>query len=221
VPNILIENLIQTRTRVEMRQIDSTIRVLPAAILILVLAAAYVYAQSDYVGGNAEATRITEPGLEGYWEYCITIHWDTSEYSGGASGQSHVSMILGLEDCLALCGDACFIFPDTVGVSDGVDGCDVYYYAELDLNGDPTVPPMTSTLKFEPYPAECEPDVSGMASVCFYSMFPPRISDSNPGSMWIKFGQFSEEGLITGQLPSCSTAANEETTWGGVKRLFR
>jgi len=203
-----------------MRQIDNATKILSVALLV-VFAAVTAQAQTDYVGGSATATRITETGLVGYWEYCITISWDTSRYPGGARGQSHVSIVLGLEECLGYCGESCFMFPDTVGVSDGIDGCDVYYYAELDLNGDPTIPPTTSTLKFEPYPAGCEPDVSGTASVCFYSAFPPRIADGQPGSIWIKFGQFTEEGFITGSLPSCRTAATEESTWGGIKGLFR
>lgn len=204
-----------------MRQTESTMKIIAVALLTVVFAAVAAQAQTDYIGGNATAIRITEPGLEGYWKYCITINWDVSQYPDGAHGQSHVSIVLGLEECLGYCGDACFMLPDTVGVSDGVDGCNVYYYAELDLYGDPTTPPDISTLKFEPYPAECEPDAAGTASVCFYSAFPPRIVDSNPGSLWIKFGQFTEEGFITGRLPSCRTAATEESSWGGIKRLFR
>ncbi|MFC1799942.1 hypothetical protein ACFL2Z_03420 [Candidatus Eisenbacteria bacterium] len=196
-------------------------RLFSATLLIVMFAVVTAHAQTDYIGGDATAIRITEPGLEGYWKYCVTINWDTSQYSEGARGQSHVSIVLGLEECLGYCGDACFMFPDTVGVSDGVDGCEVYYYAEFNIGGDPTLPPTTTTVKFEPYPADCEPDVSGTASVCFYSMFPPRIADSNPGSLWIKFGQFVEEGLITGMLPSCRTAATEESSWGSIKRLFR
>jgi hypothetical protein len=196
-------------------------RLLSVAVVMILSAAFAVQAQTDYIGGNATAIRITEPGLEGYWKYCINIDWDVSQYSDGAHGQSHVSIVLGLEECLAYCGEACFSLPDTVGVSDGEGGCQVYYYAELDLFGDPTIPPAVSTLKFEPYPAACEPDVSGTASVCFYSLFPPRVADSNPGSLWIKFGQFTEEGFITGRLPSCSTAATENSSWGGIKRLFR
>jgi len=200
---------------------DKGMNVVSATILILLLAAFTAHAQIDYIGGNATATRVTEPGLEGYWEYCITVRWDVSQYPEGAHGASHVSIVLGLEECISYCGDNCFMFPDTVGVSDGVDGCSVYYYAELDLNGDPTIPPMTSTLKFEPYYADCEPDVAGTAAVCFYSLFPPQVRDSQPGSIWIKFGRYTEEGQITGRLPSCRTAASESSSWGSIKRLFR
>jgi hypothetical protein len=204
-----------------MRQIDSATKIVSVAVLTVILAAVAANAQSDYIGGSASATRITEPGFEGYWKYCINISWNTSQYWGGAYGQSHLSIVLGLEECLGFCGESCFTLPDTVGVSDGVEGCNVYYYGELDLQGDPTIPSATVALKFEPYPSECEPDVSGTASVCFYSIFPPRIADSDPGSLWIKFGQFVEEGFITGSLPSCRTAATEESSWSSIKRLFR
>lgn len=196
-------------------------KILSVAMLTVLLAAITAQAQTDYIGGSATAIRITEPGLEGYWRYCITIDWNVSEYPEAARGQSHVTMVLGLDECLGYCGEACFVFPDTVGMSDGIGGCEVHYYAELDIEGDPTIPPATVTLKFEPYPAECEPDVAGTASVCFYSLFPPRTVDSDPGSLWIKFGQFVEEGFITGRLPSCSTAGVETSTWGSIKRLFR
>jgi len=204
-----------------MRQIGSTMKILSVTLLIVLLGAITAQAQTDYIGGNATATRVTEPGLEGYWEYCITVNWDVSQYPEGAHGQSHVSIVLGLEECIGYCGQSCFMFPDTVGVSDGVDGCNVYYYAELDISGDPTISPTTSTLKFEPYPAACEPDVAGTASVCFYSVFPPRAADHLPGSIWIKFGQFTDEGFITGSLPGCRTAATENSSWSGIKRLFR
>jgi hypothetical protein len=160
---------------------NSGIKVLAATLLVLLFGAITAHAQTDYIGGNATATRITEPGFEGYWEYCITIHWDTSQYPDGARGQSHVSIVLGLEECLGYCGESCFMFPDTVGVSDGVDGCNVYYYAELNIMGDSTIPTAVSALKFEPYPVDCEPGVSGTASVCFYSTFPPRVADHLPG----------------------------------------
>jgi len=196
-------------------------RLLSVTLLAVLFAAITVHAQTDYIGGETTAIRITEPGLEGYWKYCITVQWDVSQYPEGAYGQSHVSIVLGLEECISYCGDACFIFPDTVGISNGVDGCEVYYYAEFDLNGDPTVPPMTSSVKFEPYFADCEPDVAGIATVCFYSLFPPQVRDTERSALWIKFGQYTEEGFITGGLPSCRTAAAENSSWSGIKRLFR
>jgi len=125
---------------------------------------------AEYIWGEAWATEATDPEHMGYWEYCISMGWDMSDYSEGAHGASHVSLLLELEDCLADCGEACFAFEDTVGTGHGVEGCEVYFYAELDIKGDPTVPAESPTLKFEPYPDACEPDVKGTAYFCFYSL---------------------------------------------------
>jgi hypothetical protein len=180
------------------------------------------YAYPEYVWGEASATEAGEPGYSGYWHYCISIGWDVSEYAEGAHANSHVSMVLELEDCLDECGDACFIFPDTVGMGDGADGCTVYFYAEIDIKGDPTVPADTPTLKFEPYYDTCEPDIIGTASVCFYSLIPPEAGVTEDWPIWIKFGPYTEKGFIAGTLPSCSgTAATASSTWGSIKRLFR
>lgn len=195
-------------------------------MLVLALFAALdlapAFAYPDYVWGEASATDATDQGFQGYWKYCISIGWDVSEYVGGAHGASHVSMLLGLEECLADCGGACFTFPDTVGVGEGVGGCNVYFYAELDLKGDPTVPAETATVKFEPYLDACEPDAAGTAYMCFYSLVPPEAGDSPASSIWIKFGPYTEEGLITGMLPSCrGTTAIGHSTWSSIKQFFR
>jgi len=180
------------------------------------------FAYPDYVWGEASATEAADPEHDGYWKYCISIGWDVSEYAEGAHGTSHVSLILELEDCLADCGQACFLFADTVGVGEGVDGCSVYFYSELDIKGDPTVPAEIPAVKFEPYPDTCEPDAAGYAYVCFHSLLAPEAGDAPPASVWIKFGPYIERGVITGKLPSCSgTAAVDYSTWGSIKRLFR
>jgi hypothetical protein len=191
-----------------------------ALVAVFDMPAALAY--SDYVWGEASVTEATAQEYEGYWKYCISIGWDVSEYTEGAHGASHVSLVLELEECLADCGDVCFAFPDTVGMGEGVDGCGVYFYAELDIKGDPTVPAESPTVKFEPYTDACEPDVAGTANVCFYSLIPPEAVDPEGAPIWIKFGPYTEEGLITGTLPSCEgTAAIGHSTWSSIKRLFR
>jgi len=192
----------------------------PAIVMMVTIPAAFAY--PDYVWGEVCATEATTQEYRGYWKYCISIGWDVSEYAEGAHGASHVSLVLELEECLADCGDACFAFPDTVGMSEGVDGCNVHFYAELDVKGDPTVPAANPTVKFEPYADACEPDVAGTAYVCFYSLIPPEAGDSEGAPIWIKFGPYTEEGLVTGTPPSCKgTAAVGHSTWSSIKRLFR
>ena len=193
---------------------------LSLALLIFLSLPTVVLASEDHVWGEAAAMMSSDPGFEGYWKYCLLTGWDVSDHVEGAHGMSHVTIVLGLESCMAACGDAYMGFPDTVGFGQGEGGCTVYYYAELDLNGDPTVPASTPTLKFEPYPATCEPGVSGVISVCFYSLAPPDPLGAL-GFAWIKFGPYVEAGTIQGMLPSClGTSALENSTWGSIKRLF-
>ena len=200
--------------------------VILSTCLVLALVAVFdmppAFAYPDYVWGEASVTEATDPEYEGYWKYCMSIGWDVSGYAEGAHGASHVSLVLELEECLPDCGDACFAFPDTVGMGAGDNGCDVYFYAELDIKGDPTVPAENPTVKFEPYADICEPDVAGTANVCFYSLIPPESGDPEDAPIWIKFGLYTEEGLITGPLPSCEgTATVGHSTWSSIKRLFR
>lgn len=198
---------------------------IPAFLVTAILMIAGVpgaLAGPDYVWGEASAAKAIEPQYEGYWKYCLSFGWDFSDYPGGAHGASHVSLALELEECIADCGEACFVFADTVGTGVGVEGCGIRFYAEFDLWGDPTVPPDIPTVKFEPYPDVCEPDIAGSGTVCFYSLFAPEAADSEGASIWIKFGQYVEQGLVTGPLPSCkSTTAVGRSTWGSIKRLFK
>jgi hypothetical protein len=191
-------------------------------VIITCIDAPAAFAASEYVWGEAVVTEAPEPEFDGYWKYCLSIGWDVSEYADGAHGASHLSLVLELEACLADCGHACFAFADTVGKGVGSNECAVFYYAELDLAGDPTVPAESPTVKFEPYPDVCEPDIAGTAHVCFYSLIPPEAGDSDEAFIWIKFGPYTEDGVITGMLPSCEgTAAIGRSTWSSIKRLFR
>ena len=98
------------------------VAVIPAVVMFLMVLTATPHLYAAYVWGEASATVVTTGGLKGYWEYCISVGWDVTQYPEGAHGASHVSILLELEECLADCGDACFVFPDTVGVGSGEDG---------------------------------------------------------------------------------------------------
>ncbi|MCK5597333.1 MAG: hypothetical protein KAJ04_07785, partial [Candidatus Eisenbacteria sp.] len=56
------------------------------AVLILSLLAPPA-ALADAVWGTGLVFEATEPGFEGYYEYCYHIYWDTTEYGG--HGLSH------------------------------------------------------------------------------------------------------------------------------------
>jgi hypothetical protein len=188
----------------------------------LVVAAAAGTGQ-DYVWGESDAWVSDDAGFEGYWKYSMSIGWDVSEYSDPAHATSHVSILLGLDNCLDVCKDGYFAYPDTVGAGTGEGPCTVYYYLEFDCAGDPTVPDPVPTIKFEPYPSYCEPDIVGTASVHFYSIAPPDTESTAPAYVWIKFGQYVERGTIEGVLPMCVdiTVSTETSAWGAIKSLFR
>jgi hypothetical protein len=187
-----------------------------------ILLGGLVVAQDYYLWGSCSATFPNDPGFKGYWKYCLDVSWDVSPYDPKAHGVSHVSILLGLDDCPSACKDGYFAFADTAGSSSGVEGCTVYYYVEFDCKGDPTIPPAVPTIKFEPYENSCEPDVAGTAHVCFYSEAEPRPAGTLPAYVWIKFGPYIEEGTLEGTLPRCEQGTNprEPSTWGSIKALY-
>jgi hypothetical protein len=197
--------------------------VLGATLCLAWLVASAAASGQDYVWGESEAWPSSDAGFQGYWKYRVSISWNVAGYSDPGRALSHVSIILGLDNCLDVCSDDYFAFPDTVGSSEGEGLCTVYYYLEFDCTGDPTVPERSPTIKFEPYPSECEPDIAGTATVCFYSIAPPDTASTGPAHVWVKFGPDVERGLIEGPLPRCddiSTGA-ETSAWGAIKLLFR
>ena len=180
-------------------------------------------AGEDYVWGECEAWESSDAGFQGYWKYSMSISWNVVGYSDPSHALSHVSIILGLENCLDVCDDDYFAFPDTAGSSEGEGLCTVHYYVDFDCTGDPTVPERSPTIKFEPYESYCEPDLTGTASVFFYSIAPPDTTASGPAYVWIKFGPDVERGLIEGPMPRCvdiPTAA-ETSAWGAIKSMFK
>jgi hypothetical protein len=174
------------------------------------------------VSGTSSAWLTNDEGFEGYWKYCLTITWDVRNFGDKAHALSHVSVMLGLENCPLACATNYFTFDDTVGTSIGGDGCTVYYYCEFVCKGDPTMPVHVPTLKFEPCGTLCEPGTYGTVYVCFYSLAPPRLTYSLPSSVWIKFGLNVTSGKLEGLLPNCidPTAAVEPSTWGRIKALI-
>jgi hypothetical protein len=197
--------------------------VLGTALCLACSLATAATAGEDYVWGESDGWVSSDAGFQGYWKYCLSISWDVTGYSDPGRALSHVSIILGLDNCLDVCKDGYFAFPDTAGSSEGESLCEVYYYVEFDCTGDPTVPEWSPTIKFEPYPGYCEPGLTGTASVCFYSIAPPDTGSTDPAYVWIKFGLDVERGLIEGPMPRCvdvPTAA-EPSAWGAIKLLFR
>ncbi len=177
-------------------------------------------AHGDYVWGTSTAEPATDPAFEGYWQYCFEIGWDVSEFG---HAMSNVFMVLGLEDCFCACDEEYFAAEEPAGSSQGVGGCTVYYSCEFNCQGDPHYPGDGPTMKFEPMDDDCELDVTGTMTGCFYSLFPPTGVMLVPDVLCIKFATNVVTGDLVGVLPFCECGATpvETATWGAVKSLYR
>jgi hypothetical protein len=200
-------------TRKGDRYMFRVIGLMLGCILFLVLPVA---ATPD-VEATSSASYWSDVGL---WEYCFEIYWHDGH------GLSHFDVFLGLEGCACVCSPGYFAFADTVGYSTGTtngDTCTVYWHADFQCYGDPTIPNGDPLIKFEPYENGCEPGTEVTAYVCFYSVAPPTHQDTFPDAIGLKFGQNTEKGDLVGVLPSCDDEASgaASSTWGSVKALYR
>jgi hypothetical protein len=194
------------------------------AVLALVCAAvlgSVVTAHADAVWGTGLVFEATEPGFEGYYEYCYHIYWDTSEYGG--HGLSHTTIFLALADCQCACEPGYFGHRVPAGLGYGEEDCEVFFYSEFDCGGDPHFPTPGPTMKFEPEEGDCEPGVTGWVHVCYYSLFPPAPAGVFEDYLGIKFGQNVETGDLDGVIPYCECDPNPvgESTWSTIKALYQ
>jgi len=198
------------------------------ARLILVCGAAAVLtalcpcsAAGDALWGTGLCFPSAEVGLEGYYEYCYHISWDTSEYGG--AGLSHSTIYLALAECVCACEPGYFEHRVPAGVGVGVDDCELDFLSEFDCAGDPHFPVDGPTMKFEPIEDECEPGTVGWMHVCYYSLFPPTASTTFADHLAIKFGTNVELGDLEGVLPYCECDPNpvNMSSWGTIKSLYR
>jgi hypothetical protein len=206
----------------DMRSLRNVLGAAVVVCCLLLVACGGVCAAGDVIWGTSSAWYSTDPGFEGYWKYCFTLHWDVTRYDGKPHAMSHVSLVLGLENCPDACSPGYFEAPDTAGNGTGTDGCVVNYYMEVNCKGDPSIGITVPTVKFEPYCDLCEPDIAGTAYLCLYSVSSPRPIGAYDASLWIKFGLNIASGTLEGVLPRCaSTTLVEPTTWGAIKALLR
>ncbi len=178
-------------------------------------------ASADAVWGTGLCFPATEPGYEGYYEYCYHIYWDTTEYGG--YGLSHSTIYLALAECECACDPGYFAHRIPAGVGIGEDDCELFFQSEFDCPGDPHFPLAGPTMKFEPEEGECEPDAIGWMHVCYFSLFPPTEPGVFEDHLAIKFGLNVELGDLDGVLPYCECDPNptEQNSWGTIKALYR
>lgn len=172
------------------------------------------------IQGTSTVDEVNDP--LGRYLYVIDIYWDTC----CPQGQSHVNVALGfdVETCPGVCDEFSWGAPDTAGVSTSVldSECMVYYYAEFNCEGDPSLEGEEGAIvKFEPYPNECEPGPIGEGTFLFYSDWPPAQIEPGNGLLSMKFGLGYCVGDLTGFLPECSPPVpTERGTWGRIKALY-
>ena len=178
-------------------------------------------ASADAVWGTGLCFPASEPGFEGYWEYCYHIYWDTTECGG--YGLNHSTVYLALAECVCACDPGYFAHRIPAGVGIGEENCEVVYYSEFDCDGDPHFPLDGPTMKFEPEEGDCEPGPVGWMHVCYFSLFPPTDPAVFEDHLGIKFGLNVELGDLEGVLPycECDPSPTELGSWGTIKALFR
>jgi hypothetical protein len=190
------------------------------AVLILSLLAPPA-ALADAVWGTGLVFEATEPGFEGYYEYCYHIYWDTTEYGG--HGLSHSTIYLALAGCECACDPGFFGHRVPAGLAFGEESCEIDMYSTFDCPGDPHFPLDGPTMKFEPDETNCELGVTGWMHVCYFSLFPPTEPGIFEDHLGIKFGLNVETGDLDGVIPYCDCSGNptEFETWGTIKALYQ
>jgi hypothetical protein len=197
--------------------------ILPLFLAVCFLASPVGQANAECIlsGTGTGIPNPDDPAL-GAWKYCVDISWDT----GVPYALSHADVILLLEDCMCVCEDFPFGSADTAGTSTGVanggDSCTVYYSAEFNCYGDPSIPDLdVPIVKFEPYESDCEPAPLGTGSYCYYSDWPPAEITEPESLLALKAGQTFCYGDLTGVLPGCQCNVRmRAVAWGTVKVLF-
>jgi hypothetical protein len=202
--------------------VTTSAKLTAAALLICLLVAGLPsVAEADAVWGTGLVFEATEPGFEGYFEYCYHIYWDTGDYGG--HGMSHTTIYLALAECSCACEPGYFGHRVPAGLGFGEESCEVDIYSEFDCEGDPHFPIDGPTMKFEPEEALCELGETGWMHVCYYSLFPPTAHQVFADHLGIKFAQSVETGDLSGVLPSCECDASnvDQSTWSAVKALYQ
>lgn len=176
----------------------------------------------DCVSGTLTASISTEPGFENMYRYCLEGSWNLSQHDLG-----HLDVFLQLENCECICDSRFIQFHDPAGstMSTGDDGSCINDYAgEHVCVGDPSLPELMlgPAIKFEPKPSTCEPGLTGLFELCFYSPMPPGPDTMVPGGLVIKHGQEVCSGNLLGVIPICNCYLQREPgTWGHLKATYR
>jgi hypothetical protein len=191
-------------------------------VLLLILAAGAAFAGYDKVedcpvfNGNCVAGPNTdEPGL-GAWRYEMSINWDT-----GRNGVSHIDLIVDNgENCSEADLEAGLDFATVAGQAAGEPSCTVDFWADIEPNGDPSIPGVIEPIiKYEYADGGCELGSNGTAVLVFYSDYPPYPIQEDNLFLVEKHANRNCRGELTGEFPGlpCAPVTNENETFSGLK----
>jgi hypothetical protein len=176
-----------------------------------------------YLAGESVAEPNPDDPDLGDWRYTVTMEWDT----GTQHAVSHLDLLLALEACPDVCEAFPFAVLDTVGSGPGIDqneeSCTVYYQAEFNCIGDPSIGIEDPLIKFEPISGGyCEPDVYGTVTFRFYTDWSPTPVSQPNDLLVLKAAQGICRGELSGSLPECmgSQTSTHSATWGQVKSCY-
>lgn len=171
------------------------------------------------ISGTIEASPNPDPLGPG-WIYTVEIAWDT----GSQFALSHMGLWLDVAGGTCSCQDfqQAIAYEPIVGTSFG--GCAVDYAAELNCQGDPSIPGVQGIVwKLEPVAGGCEPGTSGQGTFVFTSNLGPAPIDEDALTLVDKFARHYCFGSLTGDFPAmaCNPVGADAACWGAVKSLFR
>lgn len=193
---------------------------------VLGLLTAFFLTPAAHAGSCLSGTITSEPAqdpeFEGLTKYTVEFTWDVT----GFSTPSHFDLFLALETCDCICDGNVIVFPTPAGTSTGSGPsgpCTVTYDGEFLCDGDPSLPGDTRpVVKWEIPEQECEPDETGSATFCFYSIFDPTGDENTVSAAGIKHGTDFCEGTLTGPRPDCTCFVSvDPATWGTIKSVYR
>ncbi len=186
-------------------------------IIVIMLAAVSAAANEALLSGTIMATA-ADPGAPGAWRYEMRVTWENnSPYA-----LSHFNLKLDeSNNCTYEDIRSYLIWDSPAGEAHcfGVNAA-VYFDAELEMGGDPSLDIYVPLIKYEPNDmSEVRPGPNGVGVFVFWSNLRPWPIDSPNQLLSEKHGQEHSFGQIDGVFPAlpCNPIAREQSSWGAVK----
>ncbi len=172
-------------------------------------------ASAQCLTGNITAELQTSGPFVGLWKYTLQLSWLTDQ------GLSNVTLNCGFGDCPE---EACletYAFDTPAGTSDGVPApCDVDYEGEFNCMGNPSIGFDFPVIKWDALDTgNCEPGMSGTASLSFYTNLPP-VTNGSMSVILVKNGLNICQETVTGMAPAICSVPSHSIDWGAIKAKY-